>query len=142
MREKFPEMKVYIHKLDANMLDEPKSNLSIMSGFSYVTDPAEVILEDNQTIELAGVKLEVLHTPGHTPGGISLYSKEQGVVFVGDALFAGSVGRTDFPGGSMNQLIDGIKEKLLTLPEETKVCPGHGPDTTIGREKMYNQYLL
>jgi glyoxylase-like metal-dependent hydrolase (beta-lactamase superfamily II) len=142
MREKFPEMKLYIHKLDANMLDEPKSNLSIMSGLSYVTDPAEVILEDNQTIELAGIKLEVLHTPGHTPGGISLYSKEQGVVFVGDALFSGSVGRTDFPGGSMNQLIDGIKEKLLTLPEETKVYPGHGPDTTIGREKNYNQYLL
>ena len=142
MREKFPEMKVYIHKLDANMLDEPKSNLSIMSGFSYVTEPAEVILEDNQTIELAGVKLEVLHTPGHTPGGISLYSKEQNVVFVGDALFAGSVGRTDFPGGRMSQLIKGIKEKLLTLPEETKVYPGHGPDTTIGHEKMYNQYLL
>ena len=141
MREKFPEMKVYIHKLDANMLDEPKSNLSLMAGFSYVTEPADVILEDNQTIELAGIKLEVLHTPGHTPGGISLYSREQGVVFVGDALFADSVGRTDFPGGSMNQLIEGIKEKLLTLPEETKVYPGHGPDTTIGREKMYNQYL-
>ena len=141
MREKFPEMKVYIHELDANMLDEPKSNLSLMAGISYVTEPADFTLEDNQVIELAGVKLQVLHTPGHTPGGISLYSKEQGVVFVGDALFADSVGRTDFPSGSMNQLVDGIKEKLLTLPEETKVYPGHGPDTTIGHEKEYNQYL-
>ena len=141
MREKFPEMKVYIHELDANMLDEPKSNLSLMAGISYVTEPADFTLEDNQVIELAGLKLQVLHTPGHTPGGISLYSKEQGVVFVGDALFADSVGRTDFPSGSMNQLVDGIKEKLLTLPEETKVYPGHGPDTTIGHEKEYNQYL-
>jgi glyoxylase-like metal-dependent hydrolase (beta-lactamase superfamily II) len=92
-------------------------------------------------IESAGIKLQVLHTPGHTPGGISLYSVECGVVFVGDALFADSVGRTDFPGGSMTQLISGIKDQLFTLPEETKVYPGHGPATTVAREKAYNQYL-
>jgi hydroxyacylglutathione hydrolase len=142
MREKFPGMNVYIHKLDADMLTEPMNNLSFMTGTPFKTEPADYIVEENNFIELAGIKLKVLHTPGHTPGGISLYSKEQGVVFVGDALFADSVGRADFPGGSMNQLINCIKEKLLTLPEETKVYPGHGPDTTIGREKAYNQYLL
>jgi hydroxyacylglutathione hydrolase len=154
LRDRFPEMKVYIHKLDAKMLEEPMANLSAISGAAFVTAPADVTLPapassdtsrgggtENDVIDLAGVKLQVLHTPGHTPGGISLYLKEQGVVFSGDALFADSVGRTDFPGGSMTQLVSGIKDKLLTLPDETKVYPGHGPATTIAREKSYNQFL-
>jgi len=141
LHEKFPEIKVYIHKLDADMLEEPVSNLSAMTGAAFVTEPADFTLQEGDVIEQAGIKLSVLHTPGHTPGGISLYSEEQGVVFSGDALFADSVGRTDFPGGSMNQLVKGIKEKLLTLPDETKVYPGHGPATTIAHEKAYNQYL-
>jgi len=141
LHEKFPEIKVYIHKLDADMLEEPVSNLSAMTGAAFVTEPADFTLQEGDVIEQAGIKLSVLHTPGHTPGGISLYSEEQGVVFSGDALFADSVGRTDFPGGSMNQLVKGIKEKLLTLPEDTKVYSGHGPQTTIAHEKAYNQYL-
>ncbi len=141
LRAQFPIIKVYIHKLDAEMLEKPVSNLSAMTGAAFITEPADFTVEEQDVIEQAGIKLEVLHTPGHTPGGISLYSKEQGVVFVGDALFADSVGRTDFPGSSMTQLIKGIKEKLLTLPDETKVYPGHGPQTTIAHEKKYNQYL-
>jgi hydroxyacylglutathione hydrolase len=141
LRDNFPNMKVYIHKLDAEMLEEPLSNLSAMTGAAYTAGPADFILDDKDVIERAGIKLQVLHTPGHTPGGISLYSNEQGVVFVGDALFADSVGRTDFPGGSMTQLVRGIKDKLFTLPDETKVYPGHGPATTIAHEKAYNQYL-
>ena len=133
LHEKFPEIKVYIHKLDADMLEEPVSNLSAMTGAAFVTEPADFTLQEGDVIEQAGIKLSVLHTPGHTPGGISLYSEEQGV--------ADSVGRTDFPGGSMNQLVKGIKEKLLTLPEDTKVYSGHGPQTTIAHEKAYNQYL-
>ena len=142
LREKFPDIKVYIHKLDAEMLEEPLSNLSAMTGAAFVTEPADFTVQDQETIEQAGIKLHVLHTPGHTPGGISLYSVEEEVVFSGDALFADSVGRTDFPGSSMTQLVKAIKEKLLTLPDETKVYPGHGPQTTIAHEKAYNLYLL
>ena len=141
LRKKFPDMKVYIHKLDAEMLAEPMNNLSFMSGEFFTAKPADFLVEEGYVIEHAGIKLQVLHTPGHTPGGISLYCPEENVVFTGDALFADSIGRTDFPGGNMNQLIKGIKEKLLNLPEETKVFSGHGPSTTIAREKNYNQYL-
>ena len=141
LREKFPGLKIYIHMHDADMLEEPLSNLSAMTGAAFVTGSADFTLQDGDAIEQAGIKLLALHTPGHTPGGISLYSAEQGVVFSGDALFADSVGRTDFPGGSMTQLVSGIKDKLLTLPDETKVYPGHGPETTIAREKAHNQYL-
>jgi hydroxyacylglutathione hydrolase len=141
LRQIFPEIKVYIHQLDAGMLDEPMSNLSAMTGAAFTAGPTDFTVQDKDIIEQAGIKLQVLHTPGHTPGGISLYSAEQGVVFSGDALFADSVGRTDFTGGSMTQLVKSIEEKLLTLPEQTKVYPGHGPATTIAHEKAYNQYL-
>lgn len=141
LRESYPDTKVYIHRLDAEMLAEPLLNLSAMTGGAFCIEPADILLEEKDIVEQADIKLEVLHTPGHTPGGISLYSRDEGVVFVGDALFADSVGRTDFPGGSMQRLIDGIKTRLLTLPDDTKVYPGHGPATTIAREKKYNQYL-
>jgi hydroxyacylglutathione hydrolase len=141
LREQFPAMKVYIHSLDAEMLTEPLANLSVLSGDDFSTEQADCLLNDGDNIEQAGFKLKVLHTPGHTPGGISLYLQQQKVVFTGDALFEDSVGRTDFPGGNMEQLLNGIKEKLLTLPADTKVYPGHGPATTIAREKAHNQYL-
>jgi hydroxyacylglutathione hydrolase len=142
LREHYPEIKVYIHKLDCEMLTQPKHNLSAMVGFGGLSiEPADLLVEDKSIIEQAGVKLEVLHTPGHTPGGICLYSKDEGIIFTNDSLFAESIGRADFPGGSMEQLLKSIKDKLFTLPEETVVYPGHGPATTIGREKKYNQFL-
>jgi hydroxyacylglutathione hydrolase len=141
LRSRFPEIKVYIHNLDAEMLTEPGINLSAMSGTTFVTEPEDVSLKERDVIDPAGVKLLVLHTPGHTPGGISLYSKEAGVVFVGDTLFADSIGRTDFPGGSMSQLLNSVREKLFTLPEETQVYPGHGPATTIAAEKAHNPFF-
>lgn len=141
LRKKNPEIKVYIHKLDAEMLTDPRHNLSELAGIEFRTKPADLLIAEGDVIEQADIKLEVFHTPGHTPGGICLYSREQKVVFVGDTLFADSVGRTDFPGGNMTQLIQSIKQKLLTLPEDTAVYPGHGPITTIGREKTSNQYL-
>ncbi len=141
LRSRFPEIKVYIHNLDAEMLTEPNINLSAMSGSAFVTEAEDVSLKERDIIDLAGVKLLVLHTPGHTPGGISLYSKEDGVAFVGDTLFADSIGRTDFPGGSMSQLLTSVREKLFTLPEETKVYPGHGPATTIAAEKAHNPFF-
>ncbi|MEK7993034.1 MAG: MBL fold metallo-hydrolase [Planctomycetota bacterium] len=141
VRDTFPDVKVYIHELDAGMLSEPHKNLSAMSGMAFSTAPQDVSLQDRDVIEQAGVKLLVLHTPGHTPGGICLYSQADGVAFVGDTLFAGSVGRTDFPGGSMYQLINGVKDRLFTLPGETKVYPGHGPPTTIAHEKNHNPFF-
>jgi len=141
MRSRFPEIKVYIHNLDAKMLTEPNTNLSAMTGSAFTTEPEDVSLQEQDVIDLAGMKLLVLHTPGHTPGGISLYSKEDSVAFVGDTLFAGSIGRTDFPGGSMSQLLASVREKLFTLPEETKVYPGHGPETTIAVEKAHNPFF-
>lgn len=141
LRAEFPDIKVYIHKLDAEMLTEPYSNLSAMTGAAFVVEPADLLLDEQSVIEEAGIKLSVLHTPGHTPGGICLYSKEDGAVFTDDALFAESIGRTDFPNGNTRQLLNSIREKLFTLPDETKVYPGHGPTSTIAHEKRHNPFL-
>jgi len=141
LRQNFPEIKVYIHKLDAEMLTGAPTNLSALAGQTFSTEPADIFIAEADNIDKAGIRLEVLHTPGHTPGGISLYSKDDRLVFVGDTLFAGSVGRTDFPGASFTQLKKSIKEKLLTLPDETLCLPGHGPQTTIAQEKAHNPFL-
>ena len=141
LRRNWPGIKVYIHKLDAEMLTDPNSNLSIMTGRPFTAEGVDFVVDEPDVIEQAGIKLSVLHTPGHTPGGISLYSANEEIVFVGDTLFADSVGRTDFPGSDAGRLIRSIKGKLLTLPDNTVVCPGHGPRTTIAREKTYNPYL-
>ena len=141
LRNQFPDIKVYIHKLDAKMLTDSYTNLSAMHGMAFVAEPEDVALNEPDTIDLAGVKLRVLHTPGHTPGGICLYSQDEKVAFVGDTLFAGSIGRTDFPGGSESQLLSGVKEKLFTLPGETKAYPGHGPAATIANEKAHNPFF-
>ena len=141
LRECFIDIKVYIHKLDAEMLTNARNNLSAIAGFSFRTEPTDFFLEENSQFELAGIKFQVLHTPGHTPGGVCLYSADDGLAFVGDTLFAGSVGRTDFPNGSMSQLVDGIKKKLFTLPDKTKIYPGHGPATSIANEKTHNPFL-
>ncbi len=141
LRAKYPSIKVFIHKLDADLLSDDAGNLSFMTGRSFSTRAPEVQLEEGDTVDQAGIKLDVIHTPGHTPGGICLYAENEGVVFVGDTLFAGSIGRTDFPNGSMTKLVNGIKEKLLVLPDQTKVYPGHGPPTTIANEKSGNPFL-
>jgi glyoxylase-like metal-dependent hydrolase (beta-lactamase superfamily II) len=141
LRAKFASIKVAIHKLDADMLSSSQMNLSVLAGVDISTRCADIIIDGDGPIELAGIRLETLHTPGHSPGGISLYSRTEKLVFSGDALFAGSVGRTDFPGGNGQQLIASIKDKLLTLPDETVVYPGHGPKTTIRREKAINPFL-
>ncbi len=141
LRQAWPDIKVYIHKLDATLLADCAGNLSALAGISFKTEPADVILNAGDTIEAAGIRLGVFHTPGHTQGGICLYSKDDGIVFTGDTLFAESVGRTDFPGGDMAQLIESIKQNLCSLADETVVYPGHGPETTIAQEKKYNPYL-
>ncbi|WP_019613609.1 MBL fold metallo-hydrolase [Psychromonas ossibalaenae] len=98
-------------------------------------------LEENEIVTVGNIKLKVLHIPGHTPGHVALLDQASGQVIVGDILFNGGIGRFDFPRGNQALLIRGIKEKLLTLPAETVVYPGHGPTTTIGREKAGNPFL-
>lgn len=98
-------------------------------------------LEEGDVVTVGNIKLDILHIPGHTPGHIALYDVQSGQIIVGDILFNGAIGRSDFPRGNHQQLVSGIKEKLLSLPEETVVFPGHGPTTTIGKEKRSNPYL-
>jgi len=130
---------VYIHKLDANFLENSELNMSAAFGFAIKSPPANRLLEDGDIIDVGELKLRVIHTPGHTPGSISLLG--DGVVFTGDTLFAGGVGRTDFPYGSDKQLINSIKYKLLTLDEKTIIYPGHGSSSTIGKEKRENSFI-
>ena len=105
-----------------------------------VPDPDEYIKEDD-ILKLGLLELKIIHTPGHSPGGISIYIESENALFSGDTLFLGSVGRTDFDGGSMEILVASIKEKLYALPDETVVYTGHGPQTTIGDEKMQNMFV-
>lgn len=142
VRKYWPQTKVYIHKDDAAMLTDPNENLSALAGTIFQTRPAEVLLERQTEIKIAGLEFEIFYTPGHTPGGICLHNASEGIAFVGDTLFAGSIGRTDFPGGDYDQLIEGIQTKLLILPETTKIYSGHGPVTTIRNEKRNNPFLL
>lgn len=130
---------IMIHCNDAQMLLDPRLNLSVFLGEGIESYPADRILNSGDTINVGDIVLKVIHTPGHTKGGICLYT--DGILFSGDTLFAESIGRTDFPGGSMQELIHSVTEKLLTLPDDTRVLPGHGPSTTIGWERMHNQFL-
>ena len=145
LRQNFSDIKVAIHPCDAPMLVSAGKNLSNLAGVNIETDPAEVIIKTEEPLEFAGLTLNVLLTPGHTPGGICLYSQPGSVVFTGDTLFAGSIGRTDFPGYDVEkcftQLVGNINAKLTALPQDTKVLPGHGPETTIKNEKKHNPYL-
>lgn len=130
---------VFIHADDAAMLTDKHKNLSLFIGEGISFSPPARLLKDGDMIDIGDIRLEVIHTPGHTPGGISL--KTDNVVFVGDTLFYESIGRTDFPGGSYRCLIASIQQRLLVLPDETRVLPGHGPETTIGHERRYNPFL-
>ncbi len=115
---------------------------AMMMGLRFGKVPAvDRHIEDEETIKVGDLQLRSLYTPGHAPGHIAFYIESQGLLFSGDALFAGSVGRVDLPGGSMEILMQSIEERLLTLPDETRVYPGHGPATTIGNERVHNPFL-
>ena len=145
LRKAYPGIKVVIQKEDAEMLGCAKMNLSMLGNINMQTEPADIVIEEEGEIEFAGLKFAVIFTPGHTPGGMCLYNSDESVLFVGDTLFSGSVGRTDFAGYDeqkcFGQLIINIKNKLLVLDDETKVYTGHGPTTSIGNEKKHNPYL-
>ncbi|MCJ7577408.1 MAG: MBL fold metallo-hydrolase [candidate division Zixibacteria bacterium] len=130
---------ILIHSKDSAMLYDPNQNLSIFSGDKIIATKADKLLEDREIIECGEIKLEVLHTPGHTPGSISLLTDK--MIFTGDALFCGSIGRTDFPGSSYQKLISSIKDKILTKEDDLIIYPGHGPSSTIGEERKNNPFL-
>ena len=133
---------VEAHEADA-MLGERIKQQAIMFGVQAEDAAVEIErrLEEGDVVRIGNGELHVLHVPGHSPGSICLYDKEDGFVIVGDALFEGSIGRTDLPGGNHRQLIDAIRSKLLTLPKDTVVLSGHGDATSIGREMESNPYL-
>ena len=115
---------------------------ALMMGLRFGKVPAvDGYIKYEGVVTVGGLSFTALYTPGHAPGHLAFYAEEQEVVFSGDALFAGSVGRTDLPGGSMEVLMRSISERLLTLPDGTRVLSGHGPETTIGRERMTNPFL-
>ena len=128
-----------IHQDDLPVLRRARDHATLY-GMSVTPSPEPSrLLAGGEILTVGELRLQVLHTPGHSPGGICLLG--DGHLFSGDTLFAGSVGRTDLPGGDHDTLIEGIRRQLLVLPDETVVHPGHGPDTTIGREKRVNPYL-
>lgn len=137
----FPGTPVMIHEAERAWPGDAKLNLSAFSGMPVTCHGPDATFNDGDALTLAGQEWRVLHTPGHSPGGITLYRAEEGVAIVGDALFAGSIGRTDFPGCSFELLSESIRTRLYTLPDATRVLPGHGPETTIAREKRGNPFV-
>ena len=140
LKEAF-KIPVYAYEGEKQTLKDPMLNLTGMWSAHPVQYSADVYVKDEEVLELAGFKIRVLFTPGHTPGGCCYYFEEEKVLASGDTLFCGSIGRTDFPGGSMSKLVRGVKEKLFNLPGDTEVLPGHERRTTIGYEKQYNPFL-
>ena len=147
-----PGAKINLHKGDEPMyralpeqpawIGIPRAQWAAL-GLTFEPPPAiDHYWEDGETYDVGELKLEVLHCPGHTPGHVVFYAPKERKVFVGDVLFAGSIGRTDLPGGSTEQLLDSIKNKLLTLDDDVTVYSGHGPLTTIGEERLTNPFLI
>lgn len=135
------DVPVYAGEKERALLNDAHWNQSDIYTNGYVFSGA-VYVKDGEVLTAAGFDFKVLFTPGHTPGGVCYYAETEKILFSGDTLFANSVGRTDFEGGSMSELLRGIREKLMTLPDDTKVLPGHMNATVIGHERMYNPYLM
>ena len=130
---------ILIHSLDVPMLSQLSSSAAAWGLAAENSPEPDRVLKDGDEVPFCNTALKVIHTPGHTPGGICLVAED--IVFVGDTLFAGSIGRTDFPGGSFEALKESIQKKLFALGDEVKVYSGHGPITTIGKEKRSNPFV-
>lgn len=142
LRRQWPEIPILIGAGDAPMLTDPQANLGFLGGVSVTSPPADRLLAEGERVTEAGFDLEVLDIPGHSPGHI-VYVLKSGtpfLVFGGDVLFRGSIGRCDLPGGDQELLVGGIRRKLFALPDDTIVYPGHGEKTTIGHEKRHNPF--
>jgi glyoxylase-like metal-dependent hydrolase (beta-lactamase superfamily II) len=141
VRAAWPDVPIAIHEAEAEALTDPEGNLSAYLDEPLTAPPADRVLRHGDALELAGLRFEIRHTPGHSPGGICAYQAENAAALAGDALFNGAVGRFDFPNSDGPTLLRSIRERLLTLPDETTVYPGHGPTTTIGEERQTNPFL-
>lgn len=142
LKQRFPDCPIVASYGDAPKLTDPRLNLSAAVGFSLVSPPADTLVREGDVYKAAGFELEVREVPGHSEGHIVfIWHSVPKVVFGGDVLFAGSIGRTDFPNCSFEQLATNIWAKLFVLPDDTQVLPGHGPATTIGREKRDNPFV-
>ncbi len=128
-----------VHREDAPLYRSPQAGMALFPKAGKEVLSPDLLLKGNEQLQVGTLTVRVLETPGHTPGGISL--DLSGVLFTGDTLFAGSIGRTDLPGGSFPHIIESIKSKLLVYPDITEVYPGHGPSSTIGDERRYNPFL-
>ena len=142
VRAAWPGLPVVIHEAEEQWLADADLNLSGLFGLPVTARPPDRLLTGGQSLELDGLAFQVLHTPGHSPGGISLYQPAEKIIFAGDTLFLDSIGRSDFPNADGALLLRSIVEQLLTLPDDVRVYPGHGPGTTIGRERCENPFLL
>ncbi len=135
-------MPVYAHRDDVDLIENPSRMASfLVPGLTLEPGKADHLLEDGQELKILGETVEVRHVPGHSPGSILFYFPGLKMAISGDTVFAGGIGRTDFPGCSSAQLLDSIKDKILTLPDDTIICPGHGPTSTVGAEKVSNPFL-
>ncbi|MFZ0547815.1 MAG: MBL fold metallo-hydrolase [Candidatus Promineifilaceae bacterium] len=132
---------IYIHADAVDMLSQAKMMASFFGVTIKPPPPPDELLTPGQVIEVGRLKLHTLFTPGHAPGHVSFYLPEYNVIFDGDVLFRGSIGRYDFPDSDYDALMNSIQEELMTLPDETRVFPGHGPETTIADERRYNPFL-
>jgi hydroxyacylglutathione hydrolase len=137
----------YLHPDDVDMARHPREQMRALLGAQAESFDGPVVtsifadLTDGEVLDLAGVSLSVLHTPGHSPGHCCFHVPSEGVLFSGDQLFKGSIGRTDLPGGSYEQLMESMQERILPLDDETAVLPGHGPTTTLSAERSSNPFL-
>lgn len=134
------QIPVYACEKESGTLLDPSANLSGYGNRSCSLK-ADILLEDLQVFDAAGFSVQMIHTPGHTPGSCCYYLEDEGILFSGDTLFYGSVGRTDLPGGSTGQIVESLHRLTDSLPEETEVYPGHDISTTIGYEKRYNPFV-
>lgn len=141
LRERFLDARLIAPEGDRHMLTDAAANLSAPMGFPIVASEPDDVIRPGDTLALGELTWHVLDVSGHSPGGVALHCPVAGVVLTGDALFAGSIGRTDFPGSSGRRLLDNIRQNLLTLPDDTVVYSGHGPATTIGQERLTNPFL-
>ena len=143
LKEAFPDAQLCIGAGDASMLTDAVASLAVLFGGAECGPPADALLEDGQELQFGSSVLEVVATPGHTPGGICLRGDRAGEpqLFCGDLVFRGGVGRTDLPGGDAGQLMASIRRRVLTLPDRTVLWPGHGEPTTVGQERQYNPFL-
>lgn len=143
VKERWPECPIVIGRNEAAKLTDPRLNLSAQFGMPFTTPPADILLDDGAVYEAAGFRFDVHEISGHSSGHVVYVWRDHQptIVFGGDVLFAGSIGRTDFPDGSFEQLSAGIRRHLFTLPDDTVVLSGHGPATTIGREKRTNPFV-